>query len=209
MGHFLGSYLNLFFTKDGNVPGFVYSDFSKQLSSFTNKILIIFNKLNIVNTPSKEAELFETSLNWLYSNINSVFTNEKTPKVIKNHVHPLSESYTLLSHSSAGHIVTYYLNRTCGLIDKLVLLDPVDGSDPFGIDKSYIIHPPNKLSTFKTPTLVAISGLSQTPVFSLFPACAPEKLSNLRFYDAFTGPTWFMNITNYGHADILDNWVLF
>lgn len=35
-------------------------------------------------------------------------------------------------------------------------------------------------------------------------ACAPEELSGRRFFDAMTGPTWYVNATAYGHADLMD-----
>ncbi len=37
-----------------------------------------------------------------------------------------------------------------------------------------------------------------------FPPCAPDKLSNLRFYNALRAPKWLLNFTDYGHADMLD-----
>ena len=36
-------------------------------------------------------------------------------------------------------------------------------------------------------------------------ACAPDVLSGHRFYDAMNGPTWYVNATEFGHADILDD----
>lgn len=38
----------------------------------------------------------------------------------------------------------------------------------------------------------------------LFPPCAPENLSNRRFFDALAGPTWMLNATDFGHLDMLD-----
>ena len=36
------------------------------------------------------------------------------------------------------------------------------------------------------------------------PACAPEQLSNLHFYNALSSPKWLVNATNYGMLDLLD-----
>jgi len=36
--------------------------------------------------------------------------------------------------------------------------------------------------------------------------CAPEELAGHRFYDAMTGPTWYINATAYGHEDFLDHY---
>lgn len=111
-----------------------------------------------------------------------------------------------MSHSSSGHIVSMYLVRTCGLARSLVLLDPVDGYDPFGIVKDFVTHPPNKLP-FQIPTLIVATGLSSARANPLFVSCAPSNNSNERFYNSLDGPTWYMNFTDYGHADILDDWV--
>ncbi len=88
----------------------------------------------------------------------------------------------------------------------LILLDPVDGFDPFGIVKDYITNPPIQLP-FITPTLIISTGLDSVSIFSHGVACAPANISNVRFYDSLSGPTWFNNFTSYGHADILDDWV--
>merc|ERR1712080_723711 len=57
-------------------------------------------------------------------------------------------------------------------------------------------------------TLVLMAGLDNTPGLNmtgdLMPACGPEKLSNMRFYNAMPGPTWMVNATAYGHGDLLD-----
>ena len=37
-----------------------------------------------------------------------------------------------------------------------------------------------------------------------YPACAPDHLSNLRFWDALNGEAWFINATEYGHTDMMD-----
>ena len=36
----------------------------------------------------------------------------------------------------------------------------------------------------------------------LWPPCAPDDLSNNRFFNALNGPSWFINNTQYGHADL-------
>ena len=88
----------------------------------------------------------------------------------------------------------------------MILIDPVDGYDPFGIVKDYITNPPKQLPYF-TPTLIISTGLDPVPLFTHSVACAPTNISNMRFYDSLSGPTWYANFTDYGHADILDEWV--
>lgn len=171
--------------------------------------MIIFSKFRVVSKPESEEVKFEKTLNWTLEHIDKLFTANSTPEVIKNNVRPdlTTHGLTFIGHSSGGHIMSLYLQKTCGIVKKLVLLDPVDGVDPFGLDKDYVIHPPHKVK-FQIPTLFGISQLGDAPAFPHFPPCAPDSLSNMRFYDAFTGPRWNINFAGYGHADFLDNWVI-
>jgi hypothetical protein len=193
---------------DGNIPGFVYTNFSNLVTAHSNRILIVLNKFAIVKAPETEEHMFETTLNWILENTETLFNSSITPDSIRNSVRPdfVTNGITLMSHSSGGHVVCIYLKKTCGLVKKLVLLDPVDGVDPFGIDKDFVITPPNKLP-FQIPTLVLTSELSQVSVLAPLPSCAPITHSNVVFYDALTGPRWYMNVTKFGHADFLDDWV--
>jgi hypothetical protein len=83
------------------------------------------------------------------------------------------------------------------------MIDPVDGVDPFGIVQEFVVHPPNKLN-FSSPALHIETGLdpvSAKPALD-FPACAPTNISNERFYNAWNGPIWQVNATDYGHMSI-------
>ena len=186
----------------------MYTNFSKLFTASSNNILIVLNKLAVITSPEKEELKFEHDLNWILENTETLFNSSITPDSIRNSVRPdfVTNGITLMSHSSGGHVVCIYLKKTCGLVKKLVLLDPVDGVDPFGIDKDFVITPPNKLP-FQIPTLVLTSELSQVSVLAPLPSCAPITHSNVVFYDALTGPRWYMNVTKFGHADFLDDWV--
>ena len=57
-------------------------------------------------------------------------------------------NYIFGAHSAGNHLsvrrmVTY---QECKKINSMVLIDPVDGEDPFGIIKQYVIHPPAKVN---------------------------------------------------------------
>ena len=84
-----------------------------------------------------------------------------------------------------------------------VLLNPVDGVDFFGAKKSYIITPGKPLP-YSTPVLVIAAELDSAKK-ELLPACAANNVSNLRFYDAMSGPKWFLNVSKYGHVDFFNN----
>jgi len=48
----------------------------------------------------------------------------------------------ILGCQSAGcHITSGYLARTCGDVKAHIMQDPVDGADPFGIIKDFVITP--------------------------------------------------------------------
>jgi hypothetical protein len=62
--------------------------------------------------------MLEITLNWTLANIKRLFNDKKTPLSIRGRVTPDITTYgiTLMSHSSSGHTVTSYLNKTCGLV---------------------------------------------------------------------------------------------
>jgi hypothetical protein len=183
-----------------------YTEFITSLVKETNSILISFDGLKLPSFPKKEDHIFTMTLDWVFKNINSLFDDKETPPEIRNKVFPdiLSYGITLMGHSSSGHPVASYLNDTCGLVTSTILLDPVDGFDPFGLIKLFITNPPAKLPV-RLPTLIIATGLSSIPVLPVAPSCAPYNASNMRFYEALAGPTWYLNFTTYGHADILDD----
>jgi len=113
----------------------------------------------------------------------------------------------LMGHSAGAHVAVEYLKHHCNRVVGQVLLSPVDGIDPFGLIDNYCITP-GQLLNYNIPTLMLSTGLDDVPGFNLIgdivPACAPDELSNRRFYDAMTGPTWWLNATVYGHGDLLD-----
>lgn len=193
---------------DGLAPAFLYTDFCSKLSVDTNSIIVAFDHISLPKLPDKEEKIFEKTLNWTLQSINQLFNSKNTPAIIKGKVFPdlKTNGVSLMSHSASGHTTVSYLASNCGLIKSLILLDPVDGYDPFGFIKIFITNPPNQLP-FAIPTLVVSTGLDNVSNSPRFPACAPANLSNTRFYDALPGPTWYLNFTGYGHADVLDNWV--
>ena len=51
---------------------------------------------------------------------------------------PDVERLGFLTHSAAGHPLAQYLNGTCGNLKLAVMMNPVDGMDPFGIFNNFI-----------------------------------------------------------------------
>jgi hypothetical protein len=209
-----GNYSLIYFLTglDGIVATSFYRDFSTLLSLETRSIVVAYDSFRIPPPfPDKEENWFQVTLEWTIANVNALFNDKSTPIQIRGHVFPDVKTYgvSLMSHSASGHPIVSYLNKTCGLVTNAILLDPVDGYDPFGLVKIFITHPPTKLP-FETPILLATTGLANVPRFKGLPPCAPKNLSNIRFYDSLAGPIWNLNFTDYGHVDFFDeNVILF
>ena len=81
-------------------------------------------------------------------------------------------------HSAGCHVaVRRILSSGCGAVGGVLLLDPVDGADPWGLRKEFVISPPNPLR-FSTPALHLETGRrrrraehSSTPTLSSRPRC--------------------------------------
>eukprot|EP00756_Hemistasia_phaeocysticola_P003335 Hpha_TRINITY_DN12196_c0_g3::TRINITY_DN12196_c0_g3_i1::g.81710::m.81710 len=89
------------------------------------------------------------------------------------------------------------------------MIDPVDGYDPFGIWDEFCTRPGEKVN-FDVPALLLRCGLDPVSLLGVgwWPSCAPDAISNQRFYDAWRGPIWEANATQMGHADILNSGTL-
>lgn len=141
--------------------------------------------------PNKDAELLAAAIPWLRANLPAgVGAAADWDKV------------ALSGHSAGNHVFVQYLQEQCGIVKAAIMIDPVDGYDPFGIEKIYCITPGQK-TQFDAPALLIRTGLD--PVVKTMVACAPTKLSNDRFYNAWAGPIWMANATGYGHLDACDD----
>jgi hypothetical protein len=136
----------------------------------------------------------EKIIDWLNENLKGIMVN-RAPGVTAD----IMNKFIVMSHSAGGHVMTEYLNSTCGNVKMQIMLDPVDGADPFGIKKDFITTP-GVMLPYATPVLILATELDQAHM-GLNPPCAPNNMSNLRFYNAMSGPKWFLNVTKYGHVD--------
>lgn len=117
----------------------------------------------------------------------------------------MNQMLSLGGHSAGNHIAVQSMVDGCRDVKAVVLIDPVDGVDPYGFVKQYVVHPPALLN-FSTPALHVETGLDPVTVgIPTFPACAPANISNERFYRAWQGPIWQVNATKYGHISICDD----
>jgi hypothetical protein len=64
-----------------------------------------------------------------------------------------------------------------------IMLDPVDGADPFGIKNDFITTP-GEFLPYATPVLILATELDQAHM-GLSPPCAPNNMSNSRYYCSY------------------------
>lgn len=104
------------------------------------------------------------------------------------------------AHSAGNHLsVRRMVNWGCQKFASMVMIDPVDGEDPDGIIKEYVIHPPAPVN-FTIPALHIMTGKDPQG----HPSCAPAFMANARFYNAWKGPIWQVNATLFGHMGVVD-----
>merc|ERR1719348_49258 len=150
------------------------------------------------------AEWFVDTIDWVNENLERRLHEDGA----NGHLKVDTENSYLWGHSAGAHVFVEFMKHHCSSVKGSILFSPVDGFDPFGLVDMYAVTPGEYLN-YDTPTLVLMTGLDNMPGFNLVgdivPACAPEDLSNLRFYDALAGPTWLVNATAFGHADCLED----
>ncbi|UJR35499.1 hypothetical protein I4U23_028253 [Adineta vaga] len=184
----------------GLVPSTFYTTMVTAIAE-QNVILVGISKIENIK-PEKISVHMGEFLEWAMKpndGIAHLFAEHKQVKQVL----PNLERLGFLTHSSAAHSLGQYMNTTCGPIKLIIMMNPVDGIDPFGIVQDFITHPPTPLP-FRTPALIISAGLDNVSVGQKTPACAPNNISNDRWYRSLYGPTFLINITDYGHADNLD-----
>ena len=79
------------------------------------------------------------------------------------------------------------------------MIDPVDGEDPYGFVKIYVIHPPAMVN-FVVPALHIETGLDPQHLSS--PHRAPLQTCQMGVFNAWRGSIYQMNATKMGHMDL-------
>lgn len=139
-----------------------------------NISIIKISKLQSPN-PEKVTHGLEKAVDWINANLQDVLNN-RAPGVIAD----VQDRFILMSHSAAGHVTNAYLNNTCGNVKMFIMLSPVDGADPLGLKKDFIITP-GLMLPFAVPTMIIGTGLDHVAKI-LMPACAPDQLANNRYF---------------------------
>lgn len=179
----------------GTVASNSYEPILRRVAEY-GYIIVSLDQLSFPN-PSAYLSTMVQAVDWVEANLGELFLNNSYTKVKFNFE---TTGFAFMAQSAGNHMTVTYLNHTCGNAKAIIMIDPVDGADPFGIIHEYIIHPPSQVN-FKIPALMMDCGLDPVSKNALFPACAPAKLSNDRFYNAWNSPIWAVNATEYGHMD--------
>jgi hypothetical protein len=197
-----GSYPVVFFVTgfSGDAPAFMYSDFVQELAD-KGYVVLSLSHLKIPNYP-KQGSNFHDIMEWAKAgNLQKALADAGFSAVAD------LERAAVMGQSAGNHVVGQGLKDGCSLAKAFVMIDPVDGFDPFGIiQKENLIQPGEKLP-FSLPSLLLDNELDSKSKL-LFPACAPLKLGAPRWFDATAGPVWNVNASKYGHVDCLDDaWI--
>jgi len=186
----------------GIIPGIAYDTVMKRIASHG---YIVMDPWVILSNPSDNygAEWLVGVQEWVEDNLEDKLHGDD----FDAEMHMDNENVFLMGHSAGSHVIVEYLKHHCNKVKGQILFSPVDGFDPFGLVDLFAITPGEYLN-YETPGLVIMTGLDNTPgsniIGGLTPACAPDDLSNTRFYNAMPGNTWLVNATVYGHGDCLD-----
>ena len=132
-----GSYPVLVFLTglSGLIPATFYETL---VTAVAEQNLIIIGISKIENfKPEKMAVHLTNFLKWV------VKPNDGAARLFDEHktvqgVIPDVERLGFLSHSAGGHSLVQYLNTTCGPLKLIIMMNPVDGLDPFGLVDDFI-----------------------------------------------------------------------
>jgi len=182
----------------GDAPASAYSDFVNQLTGH-GYIVVAMDHLKLPDYP-QQGQAFHDIMEWAAAgNLQDALTGAGISAVAD------LEKVAVMGQSAGNHVVGQGLTDGCSVAKAMVMIDPVDGFDPFGIvHKEDLITPGEKLK-FKIPSLLLDNELDPLGNNVLFPPCAPAKLGAPRWFDAAAGPVWNVNASSYGHVDCLDD----
>ena len=182
----------------GVVPVMTYSDLLKRIAD-DGYMVVGLDHLRFPNYP-KQGQDFHDLLEWArQGDLAAEFASRNITEVPD-----VANRAAVMAQSAGNHVVGQGLVDGCSIAKALVMIDPVDGLDPFGmIHKEDLITPGQKLS-FNIPALHMDNHLDPKHD-KLGVSCSPAKLSGPRWFDAMQGPVWNVNATKYGHTDCLDS----
>lgn len=161
----------------GVVPATYYTTMMTNIAE-QNVILIGISKIESIK-PEKVAVHLTDFFQWLIQPDDGAARLFAEHKAVQG-VTPNTTQLAFMSHSSAAHPLGQYLNSTCGPVKLIIMMNPVDGIDPFGKVQDFItrkrngtklnnstilscirsLDPPTPLP-FRTPALIISAGFGK------------------------------------------------
>jgi hypothetical protein len=184
----------------GLAPVMTYSDLMEQIADI-GYMVIGLDHLKMPNYP-KQGQDFHDLLEWAAQG--SLATEFASRGIAA--VPDVANRAAVMGQSAGNHVVGQALVDGCSIAKALIMIDPVDGLDPFGIVQSENLITPGQKLPFNIPALHLDNYLDPKGDL-LGVSCSPAKLSGPRWFDAMQGPVWNVNATKYGHVDCLNSGV--
>jgi len=182
----------------GLAPDFTYSAFVKELSSRVY-IVVGLDHVKLPNYPA-QGQAFNGVMEWVKAgNLTQALKAAKIEAI------PDLDRVAVMGQSAGNHVVGQGLTDGCSLAKAQIMIDPVDGFDPFGMVHAQDLITPGEKLKYTMPTLLLDNELDPKANNRFFPACAPAKLGAPRWFDATAGPVFNVNASKYGHIDCLDD----
>lgn len=177
--------------------------YSKLVSSIVSQGYIVagmYHEVPHVPAYIKDGKSMNGIMEWGKENLGAAMRDAKL-----NAIPDVTGRSAIMGQSAGNHIAGEALSESCSVAKAFIMIDPVDGFDPYRIIKSEDLIKPGEKVNFSIPALLLDNGLDPQRVNSLFPPCAPPEVSNDHFYNAWVGPIWNINATVYGHTDCTDS----
>jgi len=182
------------------VPPTAYSKLLSAIASQGYIIAGLFHEFPHVPSYLRDGHHLHDILEWGKSNLAAALTDAKLSAVPD-----ATGRVAVMGQSAGNHVAGEALTDGCSVAKAFIMIDPVDGFDPYRIIKGEDLINPGEKVKFAIPALLIDNGLDPKTVNKWFPPCAPARLSNDHFYDAWTAPIWNINATAYGHVDCTDH----
>lgn len=184
----------------GLAPVSTYSDLLGRVAD-AGHVVVGLDHIAIPNYP-QQGQDFHNILEW--AGRGELVTEFKNQNITA--LPDVENRAAVMGQSAGNHVVGQGLVNGCSIAKALVMIDPVDGFDPFGIIHSQDLITPGQKLSFSIPTLHMDNYLDPAPGLKGV-SCSPAQLSGVRWFDAMQGPVWNVNATKYGHVDCLNSGV--
>ncbi|XP_045113458.1 chlorophyllase-1, chloroplastic-like [Portunus trituberculatus] len=185
-------------TETTQLPAYAYSELFDHIASHGIAVVAPWS-LILPDNPVDKVSYLESVMEWTYHNLNRQLHHNGLGLGVLLFL----EHYLMGAHSAAAYVQVEYLKKTCYRVMGQVLVSPVDGMDSFCIN-------PGTFLNYGNPTLVLGTGYDAVPGESGV-ACAPDELSNDRFYNAVDPEMtskWSIKAPRFGHADLMDQYYI-